>query len=108
MHEPESIEMVIYEVNLQVDASVADAYLPWLQAHVRQMLTLPGFERATLFAVDDPPTAVGVVHWCVQYRLRDRAALDGYLHDHAGAMRAEGLQRFGAAVRASRRVLLPV
>lgn len=100
--------MIVYQVDLQVDAAIADAYLPWLRAHVRQMLAFPGFEQATLLAVIDPPPPADAVQWRVQYRLRDQAALDDYLRNHAAAMRAEGLQRFGAAVRASRRVLQPV
>jgi hypothetical protein len=44
----------------------------------------------------------------VRYRLRDRAALDDYLRDHAPRMRAEGLARFGDAFRAQRRVMLPL
>lgn len=99
--------MIVYEVNLCVAVAVADAYLPWLRAHVRQMLALPGFLDATLLQVSDPASAPEAVHWCVQYRLRDATALDYYLQQHAPAMRADGVRRFGSAVQASRRILLP-
>jgi hypothetical protein len=40
--------------------------------------------------------------------LRDRAALDDYLREHAPRMRAEGIARFGDRFRAERRVLVPL
>ncbi|MDX2088603.1 MAG: DUF4286 family protein [Kofleriaceae bacterium] len=98
---------VIYEVNLDIDAAVADAYRAWLTVHIDELLTLPGFLEATCFDVRDPAPSAGRVALCVQYQLRDRAALDDYLRDHAPRMRADGLQRFGDAFRATRRILVP-
>lgn len=43
----------------------------------------------------------------MHYVLRDAAALDAYLHEHAPRMRADGVARFGDRFRASRRVLRP-
>ncbi len=95
---------VVYEVNLDVDAAIAGDYRAWLQAHVAQMLALPGFESAQVFDVAEPAEA-GRSAWCVHYRLRDAAALEHYLREHAPRMRAEGIARFGERFRASRRVL---
>lgn len=96
---------VIYEVTVQVPTSRGDEYLTWLRAHIAQMLALPGFEGAALEALlDESPGERG---WCVRYRLRDRAALDDYLREHASRMRAEGLARFGNGLRAQRRILAP-
>ena len=97
---------VVYEVTLDADAAVADAYRAWLEAHVARMLALPGFVSARWFDVAEPAVP-GRVGWCVQYRLRDRAALDAYLRTYAPGMRAEGQARFGERVRASRRILHP-
>lgn len=96
---------VIYEVNLQVDAGIAQDYQAWLEAHVDDLLALPGFVGATLFAVQEP-LEPGRVGWCVQYRLRDMAALDAYLREHAPRMRDLGVARFGGRFTATRRVLL--
>lgn len=100
----DSTRGVVYEVNLDVEAALAAEYRAWLDAHVAQMLALPGFESAQIFDVLEPVDA-GRAAWCVHYRLRDAAALEAYLHDHAPRMRAEGVARFGERVRASRRVL---
>lgn len=96
---------MIYEVNLWVDAAIADDYRAWLARHVDEMLALPGFVEARVFEVLEPAPEQGEVALCVQYRLRDAQALDEYLQHHAAAMRNDGLARFGGRFRASRRVL---
>jgi antibiotic biosynthesis monooxygenase (ABM) superfamily enzyme len=94
---------VIYEVTLHARAEIADAYLAWLREHVAEILALPGFEGAEMLALLDE--AAGERGWCVRYRLRDRAAFDDYLREHAARMRADGIARFGDGFRAERRVL---
>ena len=97
--------VVVYEVNLEVETSIADGYREWLEAHVAAILALPGFTGARILDVLEPAPAVGWIGLCVQYALRDQAAFDAYLRNHAAAMRADGEARFGGRFRASRRVL---
>lgn len=96
--------MVVYEVNLDVDAAIAADYRGWLDAHVQDMLALPGFVSAQVFEVAEPVEA-GRAGYCVHYRLRDAAVLDAYLREHAARMRADGAARYGDRFRASRRVM---
>ena len=96
---------VVYEVNLDVDAAIAGEYRAWLAAHVAEILALPGFTGARTFEVLEPPPDAGRIGLCVQYALRDAAALEAYLRDHAPRLRADGLARFGDRFRAARRVL---
>ncbi len=98
---------LVYEVNLEVEAAIAPAYRAWLDAHVCEMTALPGFLGARLYEVGEPCDD-GALSLCVHYRLRDAAALDDYLRDHAPRMRADGVARFGDGFRATRRVLRPV
>jgi quinol monooxygenase YgiN len=99
--------VIVYEVNLSVDWAIADAYRDWLAGHVDAMLALPGFIDAERYDVLQPPAAAPRAEFCVQYRLRDAAALDAYLEQHAARMRAEAIERFGERFSASRRVLQP-
>jgi hypothetical protein len=99
---------VVYEVNLEVDGEVADAFRGWLRDHVRELLALPGFVGARVFEVRDPVPEGGRVGLCVQYRLRDGTALQAYLRDHAPRMREAGVAKFGSRFRAARRVLAPL
>lgn len=99
------IRKVIYEVNIEVDASAHEEYRVWLRDHVAEILALPGFTGAKVYEVLEPPPSAGRVGLCVQYSLRDQVALDDYLRDHAPRLRADGLARFGDRFQATRRVL---
>lgn len=96
---------VLYEVNIEVDASAHEEYRSWLRDHIAEILALPGFTGAKVFEVLDPPASAGRIALCVQYALKDQAALDDYLREHAPRLRADGMARFGGRFQASRRVL---
>ncbi|MBS0214837.1 MAG: DUF4286 family protein [Proteobacteria bacterium] len=97
---------VVYEVNLDADTAIAEAYLAWLRGHVAEILGLPGFLDARISAIEDPPP--GHILWCVHYRVSSRAALQDYFDHHAAAMRDDGIARFGDRFSASRRILEPL
>jgi hypothetical protein len=97
--------VIVYEVNLFVRRAIEAEYRAWLDAHVREIVALPGFEGASVFERRDPPAADGELALCTQYRLRDAAALEDYLREHAPRLRADGIARFGDGFRAERRVL---
>lgn len=97
--------MIVYEVQLAMDATLRDEYLAWLRGHVAEMLALPGFLDAEILTRLDPPPPAGRWVVCARYRLRDRAAWEAYLSDHAPRMREAGLARFGTRVQATRRLL---
>jgi len=96
---------VVYEVTLRVERGIVDAFRPWLHEHVAQMLALPGFLSASMMQQVEPDEGTDTVVFCCHYRLRDQAALDEYLRDHASRMRGDGQARFGGRFSASRRVL---
>lgn len=102
-----SIGDVVYEVNIDLDAGIEADYRAWLRRHVDDILALPGFLDARVFDVADPPPALGRIALCVQYRLRDEAALRDYFDQHAPRLRGDGIARFGGKFSATRRVLRP-
>ncbi len=95
--------MVLYEVALQLQPSIAAAYRDWLAGHIQEILALDGFASAEVF--EDAPAEDGAVRLAVHYRLRDRAALDRYLAGDAARLRADAVTRFGDGFTATRRVL---
>ena len=97
--------MIVYEVNLFVRKAIAAEYRAWLDAHVQEIVALPGFLGAEVFDRREPAADAGEIVLCTQYRLRDAAALEAYLREHAPRLRAEGIARFGDGFRAERRVL---
>ena len=106
--------MVVYEVNLAVDADVADDYAAWLGPHIDEVLAVPGFVSAEWWTVEGATSGEGDsgeaapprVRWSVQYRVESREALQTYFDVHAERLRGDGLARFGGRFEASRRVLL--
>ena len=96
-------ETVLYEVNLEADAAIEGPFDTWLRDHIADLLQLDGFRSAEI--LDDSSAPPGRVRRIVQYRLRDQAALDAYLRDHAPRMRSQGVAKFGEAYSADRRVL---
>ncbi|HQR49396.1 MAG TPA: DUF4286 family protein [Steroidobacteraceae bacterium] len=94
---------VIYEVNLEADAAIEGPFDTWLRDHIADLLQLPGFLSAEVLA--DAAPREGRVRRTVQYRLKDQAALDDYLANHAPRMRAAGVALFGDRYTAERRVL---
>lgn len=98
--------VVIYEVNLTIEASVAGEYRHWLKNHIQEILRLDGFLSADWFDVgalrEEPANAK---HWTIQYRLKDQISLDNYFNNHAPRLRQDGLDRFGSKFQASRRVM---
>jgi antibiotic biosynthesis monooxygenase (ABM) superfamily enzyme len=100
--------MIVYEVNLDVQAAIFAEYRAWLDEHIRTMLALPGYIGADVFERRDPPPAPQQRSLCVHYRLRDDDTLDRYLREDAPRLRADGEARFGGRFSASRRILSPL
>ena len=96
--------MLIYEVNLQIDSSIAEDMAVWLRDHIRAMLTLEGFERAAWYQRDPED---GRQQWTVHYYVDGWNHLDAYFDQHAAPMRQDGLDRYGGQFSADRRILYP-
>ncbi len=95
--------MVIYEVNLTVDADIAEDYAAWLGPHISEILEIDGFLSAEWFEVESDEK--DKVRWSIQYRVKDRTSLETYFIDHAERLRGDGLDRFGGRFTAERRIL---
>ena len=92
---------MLYEVALEPDPGILADFDVWLEAHVARMLELPGFRSARIYADAEADKPKRVVH----YELESREALERYFAEDAARMRADGIERFGNAFRATRRVL---
>ncbi len=104
MHHPD--RQLIYEVSLEVSPDVLTEYDSWLDDHVAEMLTIPGFLSAEISHIDPPEDPHD--HWplrCVRYRVAGQEVFEDYLVNHAPRMRALGVEKFGDQFRASRRIL---
>ena len=97
----------LYEVNLEIDAYVAEKFGQWLTPHIEEMLSFDGFQSAQWYTRnrEDEGVEKDVVLWTIQYILENREAYTQYVNTHAPRMRQEGLDLFGGSFQASRRLL---
>ncbi len=73
------------------DTPTRDLYEAWLLGgHVQQVLA-GGAEAAQVVRLSEPPLAVQS-----RYEFASEGAFERYLQDHAPALRADGLARFGS------------
>ena len=97
-------ETVLYEVSLEAEAGIETAFDTWLRDHIADVMQFEGFLSAEILDDTTPPPE-GRLRRIVQYRLRNRAALDVYLRDHAPRMQRQGVERFGDRYAATPRTL---
>ena len=100
--------MLIYEVNLEVDKEAEQTFIEWLPFHIKQILVLPGFEKANWFSIESLESSSDKVLWTVHYWVQNRELLEKYFTDHAPTLRADGLKRFGGKFKATRRILTEI
>ncbi|MGJ3500514.1 hypothetical protein PsalN5692_00398 [Piscirickettsia salmonis] len=101
--------MVIYQVNLNIDANIFNEYKAWLIPHMQEMLSFPGFLQADL--CDDIETDININNEIPTQNLTALYLLDSeqslqYYFDHcAKPMRDDGIKKFGNHFRATRNIL---
>jgi len=95
---------VIYEVNLDIDAGIYQTFRDWLQTHIQEMLTIPGFETAKVYQPLDNDDS-SCEQLCIHYLLTNKKHLENYFKNDAQRMRQDALQRFGDKFKANRRIL---
>ena len=86
--------MYIYNVTVNIDDSVHDQWLEWMQKeHIPQMLSLGKFSNALMSKVmlqGDSGTT-----YSVQYQTDSKKTLDKYYKEDAEILRQEGVTKFG-------------
>ena len=97
------LSMVLYEVNLVVEAALTASYRPWLDEHIQEMLQFQGFEGAKLWVeqVDEQDDAM---RYTVHYEITAMEDLERYFDQHSERMRGDGMKRFPTGVSAHRRI----
>jgi len=106
-------KMVIYEVNIEVDADIAQKYVDWLVPHMKEMLTIPGFIDCNLADIEHLPAVVSTEkqeeekkkkYMVATYRVESREKLQQYFDVHAARLRGDGVNRFKGRFTCTRRI----
>jgi len=86
--------MIIYNVTINIDESVHDEWLQWMQTkHIKDVLNTGCFTSARLVKVlvDED---MGGITYSAQYFAPSKEALADYKVNHAPLLRNEGMERF--------------
>jgi phosphoribosylamine-glycine ligase len=81
--------MYIYNVTINIDASVHEAWLKWMQTeHIPEMLATKKFTAAKLtrVLVEEP---MGGITYSIQYTTKDKATLQKYYDEDAARLRSQ-------------------
>ncbi len=92
--------MYIYNITINIDDSIHNEWLVWIETHIETVLATGKFTSAKLtqVLVDDE---VGTTY-SIQYRVKIREDLDNYYKFDADKLRVEGLRKFGNKMLAFR------
>lgn len=87
--------MIIYNVTINIDESVHDQWLDWMQnKHITDMLATGKFSSARLVKVVVDEAVEGRTY-SVQFITDSKQTLEQYYSDDAPRLRQEGLSLFG-------------
>jgi hypothetical protein len=87
--------MIIYNVTTNIDESVHDQWLQWMQhKHIPEVLATGKFSSARLTKVLIVEEMGGATY-SVQYTTDSKATLDRYYLEDATKLRSEGMKLFG-------------
>lgn len=93
--------MIIYNVTVNIDASIHNQWLIWIKEHIPQVLATGKFSEAKLTKVlveED----MGGVTYSIQYRAHSRETLNAYYKEDAEKLRQDGLNLFADKMLAFR------
>lgn len=87
--------MYIYNVTINVEDSIREAWLQWLrETHIPEMLATGKFSDARVCRVVVAEETGGTT-FAVQYKAHSQEALKAYYREDAARLRADSLERFG-------------
>lgn len=94
--------MIIYNVTINIDESIHEAWLSWMQQkHINDVLATGKFFKAKFIRVN-VQEEMGGVTYCVQYFAENKDKLESYYKENAPALREEGIRLFGDKMLAFR------
>jgi len=100
--------MIIYNVTIKVDHSIAAQWLEWLNnEHIPDMIGTGCFIRANVLQLLETDDTDGLTY-AVQYIAEDKNEYDRYIKNFAGNMRKKGVDKWGNKFIAFRTVMQSV
>jgi len=92
--------MYIYKVTINIEDSLHDEWLVWMENHIYDVLNTGKFTSAKLTEVLAENESGRT--YSVQYSANSRKDLDDYYQFHADELRLEAIKKFGSKMLAFR------
>ena len=97
--------MIIYNVTIKVERSIADNWLQWLkEEHIPDVIRTGCFTHAVILRLLEVDETDGPT-FAVQYFAESKALYNNYIQNHASAMRQKGFEKWGDQFIAFRSVM---
>jgi hypothetical protein len=93
--------MFIYEVNLEIDKSIEQAFREWLTPHAEEVIATGKF---THFKIIETAAPAEKFRLSVQYFAKTQSDIDEYIAKDAPRLREDGQKKFGGKFTATRRI----
>jgi len=94
--------MIIYNVTINIDDSIHEQWLSWMQEkHIKDVLATGKFIKAKFIKVLVEEPTNGTTY-CVQYFAENKNNLEDYYLENAQRLREEGSKMFGDKMLAFR------
>ena len=87
--------MIIYNVTVKTDHSIAAAWLAWLkETHIPAMTGTGCFTHAVVLHLTEADDSEGITY-AVQYHAPDKASYNRYIEKYAEGMRQQSIDKWG-------------
>ena len=97
--------MIIYNVTIKVDHSIAAEWLTWLkEEHIPDIIVTSCFTHATILHLLEADDTEGITY-AVQYHAESKALYNRYIEKFSEEMRKKGMDRWGNKFIAFRSVM---
>ena len=97
--------MIIYNVTVKVDHSIAENWIKWLQGeHIPGIIATGCFMKAAVFHLFEADDDEGITY-AVQYHAANKLLYDQYIEKFSEAMRKKGADKWGNQFVAFRSVM---
>lgn len=97
--------MIIYNVTIKVNHSIATAWLTWLkEEHIPDVIDTGCFNHATILHLIEADDEEGITY-AVQYHAESKELYNRYIEIFADEMRKKGIEKWGNQFIAYRTVM---
>ena len=87
--------MIIYNVTIKVDTSIADDWIVWMKSeHIPGMLITGCFREANILRLLEVDDSEGPTY-AIQYKADSKSAYENYIDAHSVKMRNDSFAKWG-------------